>query len=84
MFFTKFWTSLTQTLHKITGLRQLQKKKQHILYGLSDLRTTPQQLANYLISLAKSTIYKTFLAAINNTNPHTANYSHMLRLQLRF
>jgi predicted XRE-type DNA-binding protein len=56
-----FWNQLTNILHKLLGPYQLQKKQ--ILYGYHVLHTTPKHLANYLIVLAKSTIYKTFLAA---------------------
>jgi hypothetical protein len=59
---------------------QLQKK--HILYGYPVLHTTPKQLANYLIVLAKSTIYKTFLA--DNTHHQANNYKRMFRLRLQF
>jgi hypothetical protein len=79
---TNFWASLTKTLHILTGLQQLHTK--HIVYGLSDPHTTPQQLANYLIVLAKSTNYKTYIAATNSTHLQAANYQHMLRLRLQF
>jgi hypothetical protein len=77
-----FWNQLTKILHELLGPHQLQKK--HILYGYPVLHTTPKQLANYLIVLAKSTIYKTFLAAGNNTHHHAPNYPRMFRLRLQF
>jgi hypothetical protein len=75
---TDFWNQLT----KLLGPQQLQKK--YILYGFPALHTTPQQIANYLIVLAKSTIYKTFLAATNSTHHHAANYQRMFQLRLHF
>jgi hypothetical protein len=43
------------------------------IYGYSILDTTPQQLSNYLLVLAKTTIYKTCLAT-NSTHRHTPEY----------
>jgi hypothetical protein len=63
------WRRLTPTLHALIGLHPLHKKQ--ILYGHTTLDTTPQQLANYLLALAKTTIYKTYVAT-NNT--HTQNH----------
>jgi hypothetical protein len=77
-----FWNQLTKTLHKLLGPQQLQKK--YILYGLPALHTTSQQIANYLIVLAKSSIYKTFLAAPNSTHQHAASYQRMFQLRLHF
>jgi hypothetical protein len=51
-------------LHALIGSHPLHKKQ--ILYGYTTLDTTPQQLANYLLALAKTTIYKTYLATNNN------------------
>jgi hypothetical protein len=62
-----FWNRFTKTLHKLLG------QKKHILYGYPVLNTAPQQLADYLIVLAKSTIYKTFSAAVNSTYYHATN-----------
>jgi hypothetical protein len=52
---TAFWVRLTKMLHGLLGPRPLQKR--HILYGNTNLDTTPQQLANYLLILAKNMIY---------------------------
>jgi hypothetical protein len=72
-----FWNQLTKTLHKLLGPHPLQKN--HILYGYSVLNTVPQQLANYLIVLAQSTIYRTFSAAVNSTQHNATNYQRMFQ-----
>ncbi|PNF28681.1 hypothetical protein B7P43_G07886 [Cryptotermes secundus] len=78
-----FYNKLVNTLHKLLGPHTIQKK--HILYGYPSLHTTPHQLANYLIVLAKSTIYKTFIAAIANSTKHQeANYHRMFQMRLHF
>jgi hypothetical protein len=76
---TAFWNNLAQTLHELLGPRPLQKKL--MLY--STLDTTPQQLANYLLVLAKTTIYKTYPAA-NSTHRHTPDYQRMFRMRLQY
>jgi hypothetical protein len=53
------------------------------LYGYSTLDTKPQQLANCLLALAKSTIYKTYLAT-NSTHRHTPDYQRMFRMRLQY
>jgi hypothetical protein len=53
------------------------------LYGYSTLDTTPQHLANCLLALAKSTIYKTYLAT-NSTHRHTPEYQRMFRMRLQY
>jgi hypothetical protein len=57
---TAFWGRLTKTLHDLLGPHPLQKR--HILYGYPTLETIHQQLATYLLVLAKTTIYKTYSA----------------------
>jgi hypothetical protein len=57
--------------------------KKLLLYGYSTLDTTPQQLANCLLALAKSTIYKTYLAT-NSTHRHTPDYQLMFRMRLQY
>jgi hypothetical protein len=78
---TSFWKSLTKTLHEILGPHPLQKR--HILYGYPTLNTIPQQLANYLLVLAKTTIYKTYTAT-NSTHQQTPKYQRMFRMRLQF
>jgi hypothetical protein len=68
---TVFWGHLTKTPHDLLGPHPLQKR--HILYGYPTLDTTPEQLANYLLVLAKTTIYKTYLAT-NSTHQQPADY----------
>jgi hypothetical protein len=76
-----FWGHLTKTLHDLLGPHPLQKR--HILYGYPTLDTTPQQLANYLLVLAKTTIYKTYLAT-NSTHQQPPDYQRMFRMRLQF
>jgi hypothetical protein len=59
----------------------LQKKL--ILYGYPSLDTTLQQLANCLLALAKSTIYKTYLAT-NSTHRHAPDYQRMFPMRLQY
>jgi cell division protein FtsI/penicillin-binding protein 2 len=68
---TAFWGRLTKTLHDLLGPHPLQKR--HILYGYTTLDTTPHQLANYLLVLVKTTIYKTHLAT-NTPNQQPPDY----------
>jgi hypothetical protein len=48
---TAFWNRLAKILHELLGPHPLHKEP--ILYGCFTLDTTPQQLANYLLVLAK-------------------------------
>jgi hypothetical protein len=77
-----FWNQLTKTLHKLLRPHPLQEK--HILYEYPVLNTVPKQLAIYLIVLAKSTLYKTFSAAVNGTQHNATNYQRMFQLRLQF
>jgi hypothetical protein len=84
MFFdcpTTFWGSLTKTLHDLLGPHPLQKR--HIMYGYPTLETLPQQFANYLLVLSKTTIYKTYMA-MNSTHQHPTDYQRMCRMTLQF
>jgi hypothetical protein len=76
-----FWVHLTKTLHDLLGPHPLQKR--HILYGYLALDTTSQQLANYLLVLAKTTIYKTYLAT-KSTHQQPPDYQRMFRMRLQF
>jgi hypothetical protein len=78
---TAFWGRLTKTLHDLLGPRPLQKR--HILYGYPTLDTTPQQVANYLLVLAKTTIYKTYMAK-NSIHQRPPDYKLMFRMRLQF
>jgi hypothetical protein len=78
---TPFWGRLTKTLYALIGPHPLHKKQ--IRYGYTTLDTTPQQLANYLLALAKTTIYKTYLAT-NNTHTKPPDYQRMFRIRLLF
>ena len=75
------WISATTILNKLLGPHPLQKKL--ILYGYPQLNDTPQQLANYLLVLAKSTIYKTYMAT-NSTDRPTTDYWRLFRLRLQY
>jgi hypothetical protein len=66
--------------HELLGPHPLQKKL--ILYGYCTLDTSPQQLANYLLILAKTAIYKTYWAT-NSSRCHIPDYQRMFRLQYR-
>jgi hypothetical protein len=78
---TAFWGWLTKMPHDLLGSHPLQKR--HILYGYPTLDTTPQQLATYLLVLAKNTMHKTYLA-MNSTHQQPPNYQRMLRMGLEF
>jgi hypothetical protein len=68
-------------LRELLGPHPLQKKL--ILYGYSTLDITPQQLANYLVVLAKTTVYKTH-PATNSTHRHTPDYQRIFRMRLQY
>jgi hypothetical protein len=51
---TDFWGRLIKTLHDLLGPCPLQKR--YILYGYPTLNTKSQQLSNYLLVLAQTTI----------------------------
>jgi hypothetical protein len=55
----------------------------YTLYGYSTLDTTPKQLANFLLVLAKTTIYKTYLAT-NSTHRHMPDYQCMFHMRLQY
>jgi hypothetical protein len=76
---TAFWNNLAKLLHELLGPHPLQKKL--ILYSYSTLNNTPQQRTNYLLVLAKITIYKTYLAT-NST--HTPDYQRMFHMRLQY
>jgi hypothetical protein len=78
---TAFWGRLIKTLHDLLGPHLLQKR--HILYGYPTLDTTPHQLANYLLVLAKTTMYKTYMAT-NSTHQRPPDYKRMFRMRLQF
>jgi hypothetical protein len=78
---TAFWGRLTKTLHDLLGSHPLQKR--HILYGYPTLDTTPQQLVDYLLVLAKTTIYKTYLAT-NSPHQQPPDYQRMFRMRLQY
>jgi hypothetical protein len=75
------YLSIYLSIYALIGPHPLHKKQ--ILYGYPTLDTTPQQLANYLLALAKTTIYKTYLAT-NNTHTKPPDYQRMLRVRLLF
>jgi hypothetical protein len=54
-----------------------------IIYGYNSSTSTAQQLANYLIVLGKSTIYKTYMAANAGHGP-PPNYYRLVQLRLRY
>jgi hypothetical protein len=76
-----FWNRLAKILDEILGPRPLQKTV--ILYGHSILYTTPQQLTNYLLVLAKTTIY-TICLATNSTHSHTLDNQCMFLMRLQY
>jgi hypothetical protein len=76
-----FCNRLAKIHHILLGPHPLQKKR--ILYGYSTLDTTPQQLANYLLVLAKTTIYKTYLA-MNRNHHHPPDYQRKFQMRLQY
>jgi hypothetical protein len=78
---TALWNRLAKMLHELLGPRLLLKKL--MLCGYSTLFSTPQQLANYLLILAKTTICRTYLAT-NSTHRHTPVYQRMFRARLQY
>lgn len=69
-------------LHELLGPHPLLEEL--MLYGYSTLYTTHQQLANYLLVLAKTTVYKIYLAT-SGIHSHTPDCQRMFptRLQCR-
>jgi hypothetical protein len=77
---TAFWNRLAKILHELLGPHPLQKKH---MYGHYTLDSTPQQLANCLLVVAKTAVYKTYLAT-NSTHRHTPDYQRMFRMRLQY
>jgi hypothetical protein len=74
---TALWNRLAKLLHKLLCPHPLQKEL------TSTLDTTPQQLVNYLLVLAKTTVYETYLAT-NSTHRHTPDYKPMFLMRLQY
>jgi hypothetical protein len=73
---TAFWNSLGKILHELQALTHCRRN------GYSTLGTTPQQLANYLLVLAKTTVYKTYLAK-KSTHRHIPDWQRMFCVTFR-
>jgi hypothetical protein len=79
---TAFWgEGLIKTLHDLLCPHPLQKR--YVLYAYPTLDTTPQQLSNFLLVLAETTIYKTYLAT-NCTHQQPPDYQRLFRMWLQF
>jgi exonuclease III len=79
---TATWARLQKLLHKLLGPHPLNRRL--LLYGYSNLQNAPRHLANYLIVLAKTTIYKTYLATINHPHCRPPDYWRMFRMRLQY
>jgi hypothetical protein len=68
------WKLLAGTLRHLIGPHNFDSKV--IIYGYNPSTSTAQQLANYLLVLGKSTIYKHTWQQMQNTDYHpiTADY----------
>jgi hypothetical protein len=75
-----FWNHLAKIPNQLLGLHILLKKL--LLYSYFMLDTTPQERANYLLVLAKTTICKAYLAT-HSTHCHTPDY-HMFCRGLQY
>jgi exonuclease III len=75
------WARLAHILHRLLGPHPLHKRI--IMFGYSNLENTPHQLANYLLVLAKTTIYKTYMAT-HSTQDRTTSYWRMFKLRFQY
>jgi ABC-type transport system involved in cytochrome c biogenesis ATPase subunit len=62
------WKRLIGTLRHLIGLHNVDSKE--IIYGYNPSTSTAEQLANYLLVLGKSTIYKTYMQQMQNADYH--------------
>jgi hypothetical protein len=85
MFFDCLCHSLLEPFRQDTPrtTRPLPTAGKHILYGYFTIDTTPQQLANYLLVLANTKIYKTHLAT-DSAHRLTPDYQSMFRMRLQY
>jgi hypothetical protein len=58
---TRLWNKLSRTLEYLLGTHKISVTT--VIYGYKRSNSTEHQLANLLPTLAKSTIYKTYMAA---------------------
>jgi hypothetical protein len=73
------WKRLNGTLQHLIGPHNVDSKV--IIYGYNPSSSTAQQLANCLIVLGKSTIYKTYMAANAEHGP-PPNYYRLLQYRM--
>jgi hypothetical protein len=78
---TLLWNRLTGILHQLLGTHDLTKKL--MLYGYPRLDTMEHQLANCLLVLAKTTVYKTYMAVHDTLRP-SRTYHQMMRLGIQY
>jgi exonuclease III len=78
----ELWSYVSPIVQALLGIHTLHKKL--ILYGPPTTQTTPQQLANYLLVLAKTTIYRTYLAADNDNHHQNSKYQEIFRIRLNY
>jgi hypothetical protein len=76
---TRLWNQLSRTLQY---LLETHKIATQVIYGYKRSDSTSHQLASFLLTMAKSTIYKTYMAAMD-TNGQPPNYYRLLLLRLR-
>jgi hypothetical protein len=75
------WNHLTGILNELPGIQDLTKEL--TVYGCRWLDTSEHHLANYLLVLAKATIYKTYMAVYERQRP-THTYHQIIWLGIQY
>jgi hypothetical protein len=78
---TRLWNQLSRTLEYFLGTHKISDTT--TIYGFKRSESTTHQLANFLVTLAKSTTYKTYVAAVA-TDGQPPNYYRLLLMRLRY
>jgi hypothetical protein len=79
---THLWNQLSRILEHLLGTHKISDTT--VIYGYKRSDSTAHQLANFLLTLAKSTIFKTYMAAVGTDGQPPSYYYRLLLLHLRY
>jgi hypothetical protein len=72
---------VSNLLERLLGPHNINRKI--VIYGYQRFDSTAYQLANFVIIMAKSTIYKTYMASAGEEG-RTPNYYRLLMMRLKY
>jgi hypothetical protein len=77
---TRLWNQVEKLLERLLGSHNINRKI--VIFGYQRFYSTAYQLANCVIIMAKSTIYKTYMASADEEG-RTPNYYRLLMMRLK-